>query len=130
MALARHVGVFFVLREGVPCREGVAARDGAVGLGQAVDVHGEEVEVRHGLEEVGCRRAGRDSHADGAREGHGVRVGAEERVDGGRRVEVRDAFFFEEFPDERIVDLAQADVRAADGADGPGERPTDGVEPG
>ncbi len=129
VALARHVGVLFVLGQAVPRRQRVAARDGAVGLGQAVNVHGEQVEVGHGLEEVGRGRAGRDGHADGVREHRGVLVGAEEGVDGGRRVEVRDALFLEEFPDERVVDLAQADVRAADGADGPGERPADGVEP-
>jgi hypothetical protein len=42
---------------------------------------------------------------------------------------VRDALFLEQLPDQRVVDLAQADVGTADGADGPGEGPADGVEP-
>jgi hypothetical protein len=33
-------------------------------------------------------------------------VGAEEGVDGRCGVEVRDAFFFEEFPDQGVIDLA------------------------
>jgi hypothetical protein len=82
------------------------------------------------LKEVRGGRAGGDGDADGPREHLGVLVGAEERVDGGGCVEVRDGFFFEEFPDQGVVDLAQADVCAADGADRPGECPADGVEPG
>jgi hypothetical protein len=130
VALPRHVGEAFVFGEGVPRGQDVAARDGAVGFCEAVDVDGEQVEVGHLLKEVRGGRAGGDGDADGPREHHGVLVGAEERVDGGGCVEVRDGFLLEEFPDQGVVDLAQADVSAADGADRPGECPADGVEPG
>jgi hypothetical protein len=59
----------------------------------------EQVEVGHLLEEVGGRGAGGYGHPYRAGEDFGVGVSAEEGVDGWCGVEVRDAFFFEEFPD-------------------------------
>lgn len=99
VALARHLGVLFVLGQRVPRGQDVAARDGPVGLGQAVDVHGEEVEIRHLLEEVGSRRAGGDGDTYRVGERLGLLGGAEEGVDCWCGVEVRDAFFLEELPD-------------------------------
>ena len=43
VSLAGHLGVLFVRREVIPRRKDVTSRNGAIGLGKAVHVHGEEV---------------------------------------------------------------------------------------
>ena len=42
---------------------------------------------------------------------------------------MRHALFLEELPNKGVVDLAEADVRASNGADGPWEGPAHGMEP-
>lgn len=79
-----------VLLQHVPRRQGIPARDGAVGLGEAVDVDGVQVEVGHLLEEARGGRGGGDCYADWGREGGGGRGGAEEGEHGRGGVEVCD----------------------------------------
>lgn len=40
------------------------------------------------------------------------------------------ALFFQKLPDERVVNLSQADIQAAHRHNGPWESPSNGVEPG
>lgn len=129
VALARHAVVPLPRGQGVPRREEVPLGDGPVGLGHAVDVHGAQVQAGHLLEQVARGRGGGDGDVAGLVERGGGRVGAEEGVDRRGGVEVGDALGPEEAPDQGVVDLAEADVRAADGGHGPGEGPPHGVEP-
>lgn len=81
------------------------------------------------LKKVGARRAGGDGDPDPLGEPLGQVGGAEQGVDGRGSAKVRHALFLEELPYKGVIDLAKADVRAPDGADGPGEGPSHGMEP-
>lgn len=93
-------------RETVPRGEDIPSCNGAVRLCQPVDMHGVQVEGGHLFEEMGGGRAGGDGYLDGGGQGLGFFGCAEEGVDCGGGVEVGDSFFFEELPDQGVVDLA------------------------
>lgn len=87
---------------------------------QAVDVHGVEVEVDHVLKELCGRWRGSNSDSDWILELDGRLVCAEQGVDGGSGIEVRDALFAKELPDVVVVDLSETVVGAANRDNSPG----------
>nr|POE88193.1 hypothetical protein CFP56_11422 [Quercus suber] len=64
VSLPGHLRVSLLDGEGLPGREMVAFGDGPVGLRQPVYVHGMQVEVFHGLEEMRGRGRGGDRHSN------------------------------------------------------------------
>lgn len=87
------------------------------------------LDVDHLLKQVGTGRAGGYGNLNRPGQLLGLAARDQERIDRRRRVEVRDALFFQELPYQRVVNLPQADVDATDGDNGPGKSPSDGVEP-
>ena len=83
-----------------------------------------QVQVCHRLEEMCRGRRSGDRNTDRLNELLRLGISAEEGVDGGSGVEVRNVLFFQETPDEWVIDAAKAVVRAPNGGDGPGECPS------
>jgi hypothetical protein len=76
------------------------------------------------LEEVAAWGRGCDCDAYWMFERDGVLVGAEEGINSGCGVEVCDFLFFEEVPDEGVIDLSEAEVGSADSSDCPAKCPS------
>lgn len=121
-----YVSVGVVFRGGVTIETGVDSR----GLtSHSIYVYRVEVQLGHLLKEVAARGTRSHSHSDGLRQPLSLLCRHQEGIHRRRGVEVRDALLLEELPYQRVVDLSQADVEAANRYDGPRERPSDGVEP-
>ncbi len=130
LALARHDPRPLLEVEVPPLRVDAARGDRAVSLGQAVDVHGLDVQLEQAAKEGGGR--GGASYRGGywrvERVG-GVLVDDAD-LNGWRRAVVGDPLRLEQLPDACRLNLSQADVRGRDGGDGPGIGPTVAVEHG
>lgn len=83
----------------------------------------------HFLKEMATGRAGCNRNQDLLRQLFGFLGSNQQSVDGRSSVEVSDALLLQEFPDERVIDLAQADVCSSDSYYRPRERPSHSVEP-
>ena len=120
--LRRHV-VPFELRH--------AERDGAVGLGEAVEVDDVRTHALHRADDLrgGRCAAGRDGET-GEVLPFGCGRGVHAREHRGRAAHVGNAVLLDEPVDLGRVDAAQADVRPADGGDGPRVTPAVAVEHG
>lgn len=99
----------------------VAFCDGTVGFGETIDVHGHEVQVGHLFEEVGGWWRSGDGYSDWLLELCGIRRGTEESVYCWCRVEVGDVLGLQKFPDQGVVDFAEAIMRASDSCYSPWE---------
>lgn len=92
-----------------------------IGFRHAIDVHGNKIQVGHLLEQVGRRRRGRDSDADGRGKFLGIFRRTKECINCWCCIEVCYMFSFEELPDQRVVNFAEAVVRSSDSSYGPGK---------
>src|SRR4030095_11044494 len=115
---------------GVPFRVPLAHRVRAVGLGEAVDVYGTEVQLLELAEQGGGRRRRRHRHRDRPGQAMRFRVIDDPDLHGGGAVVVGHALRLEQLPDAAGLDLPQADVRAAHCRHAPGEAPAVAVEHG
>src|ERR1019366_4615165 len=113
---------------GLPGADGVRA----VGFGEAVEVREFGAGFLGGADDGGRRGRAGNRDAQWAAELHAVggAILGQGTDDHGRAAEVGDAFGFDEAHGFARVGLAQADVTAAGGGDGPGETPAVAVEQG
>ena len=114
--------------EVVPFRMPLADRDRAVGLRQAVEVVDLEAERLRPFDHGRWRRRSRRRHEDGMRQRFRRGVRPEHHEHGRCPVQVGDAFVLEESPDQRRVDLVEADMARAGGGYRPREAPAVAVK--
>ena len=112
-------------------RTGFADRDKRGGLSQAINLSYMPTKITFHTLNRGCRRGGSCRHdpqpaADAT--ANLLRCVGERDEHGRRRAHRRNLLAFDQFESQPWIDLAQADVQATNGGDGPGEGPSIGVE--
>ena len=111
-----------------PARLPRAYGDRAVGLGEAIDVDGPEVELAKAAEQGGGGRRSGDGHRHVLIEPVGRGMMNDADVYGRGTVVVRHALRLEELPDPARFHAPQADMPAGDRGHRPGEAPSVAVE--
>src|SRR5262249_20641439 len=128
LTLARSPLRAFLSGQGIPLRMPLTDSVGAVRLGQAIDVHGTEVQVLELGEQRGRGRRPRDGDRHRAFEPVRRRMIDDADLHGGSAVVVRHALGVEQLPDPTGLDSPETDVRAGNRGDGPRETPAVAVE--
>lgn len=95
MSLSRHLLILLMDWETIPGGHAVSFGNRAVGFGHAVYMHRVQIQIRHLLEEMGCRWTCCHCDLDGLGELLGLVRVAEQGVHGWSGIEMADLLFFQ-----------------------------------
>src|SRR5437764_14051435 len=123
MTLPRHPRILLLHWNLFPSWYMVTLGYSTIGLGHAVNVHWLKVKLHHLLKQVRCWRACCNCDPNWIDQSLRTLIIAQQSVDCGSCIIVSDAFFLQQPPDLRVIDLAETVVSSPNCGHRPREGP-------